>query len=72
LLPVVLLKYGFDLDCWIVCWLNWGKLKPAKGMIQPNRIHRCKHSPSALTGTGWMRAGWVFENAEVLPLGATI
>jgi len=41
-------------------------------MIQPNRIHRCNYSPSALTVTGLMRAGWVFENAEVLPLGATI
>jgi len=41
-------------------------------MIQPNRIHRCKTSPSALNVTGLMRAGWVFENAEGLPLGATI
>jgi hypothetical protein len=41
-------------------------------IIQPNRIHRCNHSPSALAGTGLMRAGWGFENAEGLPLGATI
>jgi hypothetical protein len=41
-------------------------------MIQPNRINRCQHSLSALTGTGLMRAGWGLENATGLPLGATI
>jgi len=41
-------------------------------IIQPNRIHRCNHSPSALAGTGLMRAGWGLDTAEGLPIGATI